>query len=60
MEGKAWWASKTLIVNAVALVALVAGGLGFEMDSELQASIVGGVLAVINIALRIVTTEPLK
>lgn len=52
---KPWWSSKTLIVNAVALIAMIAGGVGFELDQDLQASIVGGVLAVINIGLRLVT-----
>lgn len=60
MDSKPFWASKTLWVNMLAFVAAVAGGFGMDLglDPETQASLVGGVMAVVNIALRLVTKEP--
>lgn len=56
MESKPFWASKTMWVNVVALVASVAAAFGaVDLDAEVQASIVGGAMAVANIVLRIVT-----
>lgn len=53
---KTWFLSKTLWVNAIALVAMVVQGItGNEIISiELQATI----LAVINMILRFVTKKP--
>jgi hypothetical protein len=51
---KQWYSSKTLWVNAIALVAiLVQGFTGFIIDPEAQAAI----LVVINIILRAVTGD---
>ena len=53
-------ASKTLWVNLIALIASIAAGFGFDIDAEVQASLVGGVMAVVNIVLRLVTTQPVS
>ena len=54
--GKKWYLSKTLIVNALMLVAMfVAEASGVEMPAELQ----GSVMVIVNWILRIATTEPL-
>jgi len=51
---KQWYSSKTLWVNAIALVAiLVQGFTGFIIDPEAQAAI----LVVINLVLRAVTGD---
>lgn len=48
--------SKTLWVNLIALVALLAQSLwGFVVDAETQVAL----LALVNVVLRIVTKEPL-
>jgi hypothetical protein len=56
MENKIWYTSKTLWVNAIAVVAMVVQGvIGKEIIGiELQATI----LAVINMILRLVTKQP--
>ena len=54
--GKKWYLSKTLIVNALMLVAMfVAEGSGIEMPAELQ----GSIMVIVNWILRIVTSEPI-
>ena len=57
METKPWFASKTLWVNLVALIAAVTGAFGMDLglDPETQTSIVAGVMGVVNIVLRFVT-----
>ena len=59
-DAKPFWASKTLWVNAVALIAAAAGALGLDigLDPELQITIVGAIMAVVNIVLRFVTDKP--
>lgn len=53
---KKWYLSKTLIVNALMLIAMfVAEASGIEMPAELQ----GSIMVIVNWILRIVTTEPL-
>jgi uncharacterized membrane protein len=57
VDQKAWWRSKTLWVNLVAVVALLVQSLpdvGFVIDAEAQA----GILAFINVVLRLITNEP--
>jgi len=54
------WASKTLWVNAVALGASVAGLYGLEIVEQAQAEIVAGIMALVNIALRLVTGAPIR
>ncbi|WP_435100811.1 hypothetical protein [Arhodomonas sp. AD133] len=57
---KPWWASKTLWVNVLALIAAVTGALGIDvgLDAETQTAIVGGIMGVVNIVLRLVTDRP--
>jgi hypothetical protein len=55
MMKKAWWRSKTLWVNVVAGMALLAQSqFGFVVDGEIQ----GAILTLINLALRLITNEP--
>jgi hypothetical protein len=57
---KKWYQSKTLWANIVAGVATVstAFGLDLGLDAETQVAFVGGIMAVVNIVLRIVTKGP--
>jgi len=57
MDTKPFWASKTLWVNAIALVAAISGAFGIDLglDPETQTAIVGAVMSVVNIVLRFVT-----
>ena len=56
---KPFWASKTLWVNSVALIGAVTGAFGMDLGltPELQASVVGGIMGVVNIVLRLTTTK---
>ena len=57
MNTKRWYTSKTLWLNLLAIVALVAQTeFGYVLDVEAQAVI----LAVINLALRIITKQGLS
>jgi hypothetical protein len=53
---KKWWTSKTLWVNAISVIAIIAQGIsGREIiPLETQGSVLGG----INIALRMITKSP--
>jgi hypothetical protein len=54
--GKKWYLSKTLIVNALMLVAMFAATeSGVEIPAELQ----GSIMVIVNWVLRIVTNEKL-
>ena len=57
MNDKAWYTSKTLWVNIVAGIATVstAFGLDLGLDAETQVAVVGGLMALLNIVLRLVT-----
>lgn len=59
-EAKPAWASKTLWVNLVALVASIAVALGVDigLTVEAQGALVGGIMALVNIVLRLVTKQP--
>ena len=58
METKPFWSSKTLWVNAVALAAAALGAFNIDvLTPEVQAQVVGVVMAVVNIALRFVTNS---
>ena len=57
MDSKPFWASRTLWINGIALIAAVTGALGVDLglDAETQTALVAGVMAVVNIVLRLVT-----
>ena len=57
MDTTKWYLSKTLWVNVVAAVATVAGlfKLDLGLTPEVQATVVTTILALVNIALRLVT-----
>lgn len=61
METKPFWASKTLWVNAVALVAAVTGAFSIDLglDAETQTAVVAAIMGVVNIVLRFVTGSPI-
>lgn len=56
-ETKSKWQSKTIWANGLALIATIAGfaGLDVGLSEAVQAEIVVGVMAVVNIVLRFVT-----
>jgi uncharacterized membrane protein len=56
-DAKKWYASKTIWVNVVALIASLLLTFGVELSADQQASLVTSILAVVNIALRFATTE---
>jgi len=59
MKSKKWSASRTLWVNFIAIVAIVLNSLyGIELDAEIQAALSTSILAVINIILRLRTSQP--
>lgn len=62
MDTKPFYASKTLWANIIAGAGavLTAFGLDLGLDAETQTAIVGGVMAVINIFLRLSTKAPVS
>jgi len=60
-ETKPFWQSKTLWANAVGFIAVLTGAFGLDLglDPETQITIVGAVMAVINIILRFTTKQPI-
>jgi predicted Co/Zn/Cd cation transporter (cation efflux family) len=56
---KPFWTSRTLWINAIAFVAAVSGAFGIDLglDAETQTAIVGGVMALVNIVMRFLTSE---
>ena len=61
-ESKPFWASKTLWANLIAFGAVLGTtfGVNLGLDAEAQLALVGGVMAVVNIALRFMTTQPIE
>ena len=61
-EPKLWWASKTLWVNSIAVVAAIAGAFGLDLglEPDTQVAYVGAIMGVVNIILRVVTRAPLR
>ena len=57
MEATKWYLSKTLWINVVATVATLAGVFKIDLGltPEVQATVVTTILALVNIALRLVT-----
>ena len=62
MQTKAWWSSKTIWVNVLAGVAAIAAGFGIDLGltAEVQSQVAVGVLAAVNVALRVVTSSALR
>ncbi len=62
MEAKSIFASRTLWANVIggAVAIATAFGLDLDIDAEAQTAIVGGIMAVVNIVLRIVTKSPIS
>ena len=58
METKPFWASKTLWINAVGLVAaLLAAFYGASVGVDGQTAVVAGVMTIVNLILRLTTTS---
>ena len=59
-KSKPIWASKTLWVNFLAIVAAVAGAFGLDLglDPATQLAAVGVIMGVVNIVLRFMTKAP--
>ena len=59
-DSKPFWASKTLWVNFLAIVAAIAGGFGLDLglDPETQLAAAGAIMGVVNIVLRFMTKTP--
>lgn len=59
-DTKSWYLSKTLWVNIIAGIATVstAFGLDLGLDPDKQVALVGGIMAVANIVLRLITSAP--
>lgn len=57
--GKEWYLSKTLWANAIALIAMVAQSIFVDVSVD-WISIEAGALGVMNIALRLITKEPIS
>ncbi len=59
-ETKPIWASKTFWTNVIGGGAMIASAAGMDLglDEDTQTQIIGGILAVANVILRFVTTQP--
>lgn len=57
MDSKPFWASKTIWANILSLIATIATVFGVDLGltPEAQATIIAGVMGVVNIVLRLVT-----
>jgi hypothetical protein len=62
MDTTKFYASKTVWVNVVAALATLAGvfKLDLGLTPEVQATVVTTILALVNIALRLVTKKPIS
>ncbi len=63
MESKSWYASRTIWVNLISLIAAGGTAYGLDITAEQQAQIVTGLLAVVNVInlmLRAVTKAPIQ
>jgi hypothetical protein len=58
MDSKKWWTSRTLWANTLAVIAgIVQGATG---QAWINAEIQVGILALVNMILRVVTKQPLS
>jgi uncharacterized membrane protein len=60
MDAKPLLKSKTFWANIIAVVGLLAGMRGVDLDAETQAAITAGIMAVVNIFMRLMTDSPAK
>lgn len=60
MESKSIWQSKTFWVNLISIGAIIGAAYGFEIDTETQAILATGILAIMNIILRFITKQPIR
>lgn len=60
-DTKPWYMSKTLWVNIVAGLVTLGGVFGVDLGltAETQAELVAGIMVVVNIGLRFVTSKPI-
>ena len=60
-DTKPWYLSRTFWVNIVAGAVTLGGVFGVDLGltAETQAELVAGILVVVNIVLRFVTTKPI-
>ena len=61
LAGKKWYESKTLWANIIAGAATIATVFGVDLGltPETQAELVAGVMVLVNIMLRFVTSQPI-
>lgn len=59
-DPKSIFASKTLWVNLIALLATYLGAHHIVVDPDTQAQLVAGVMAAVNIGLRFLTKQPVN
>ena len=59
---KPWYASKTLWINALAVVAALAGAFGLDLglDPETQMAMVGVIMGIVNMVLRFTTKSAIS
>jgi len=56
-ESKTIWASKTFWTNIIGFAGTLAAARGFDIPTEVQAEIVVGIMAFVNILLRFATAK---
>jgi hypothetical protein len=56
-EAKAWWTSKTIWTNLIALTGAIVVSAGFDASNWAEISTVA--LAAVNVVLRMVTKDPI-
>ncbi len=61
-DTKPAWTSKTIWVNVIALLAslTLAAGVDLGLDAATQTSLVGGIMAVVNVVLRLMTSKAIE
>jgi hypothetical protein len=60
-QSKPWYASKTIWLNVIAGIAAVSSafGLNLGLDTQAQAELAAGGLALVNVILRLVSKTPI-
>lgn len=62
MDTKSWYTSKTIWVNGLAFLAVLASAVGLDLGltPEVQAEIAVGIIAVVNLVLRYFTHSSIR